>query len=265
MSSRLLALPLSILLLLSPLPSLASDVAAPLLGLHRMRLAVQKSLGDFYMFKGMEGDRAYARMLEQSIAQARTQLDALGELPTPDAPKLREQLREQWLAYVSQLESLVAAFRKQGFTDLQPVTELATRNQRVLGTLDELSRSLRHDNASAVPAPVQSCRDLSVSMRGISVEYASRSASVGALSSKDSAIDRQTGGFAERLQKLRESPANTDETRQTLQRIEAPWHYIETALHHPDQNSMPLLVDKYAGQIVEGLERLCEQYAAAAR
>ena len=68
MSSRsLLAIALKFLLLFS-LPSFAysaetASSADSLLKLHQLRLAAQKSLGDFYMYNGMEGDQRYARMI----------------------------------------------------------------------------------------------------------------------------------------------------------------------------------------------------------
>ena len=67
MSSRsLLAIALKFLLVFS-LPSYAAsveptDAADNLLKLHQLRLAAQKSLGDFYMYNGMEGDQRYARV-----------------------------------------------------------------------------------------------------------------------------------------------------------------------------------------------------------
>lgn len=59
MSSRMLAIVLSTLLAITlPLFSAATqaaDAATNLLKLHQLRLAAQKSLGDFYMFNAMRG------------------------------------------------------------------------------------------------------------------------------------------------------------------------------------------------------------------
>ncbi|NRF37048.1 hypothetical protein HRF58_20475, partial [Bacillus velezensis] len=70
-SRRSLVFPLSALLvllfmLLSP-PLLSAAPADELLRLHQLRLATQKSLGDFYMYNGMEGDQRYARMIGESL------------------------------------------------------------------------------------------------------------------------------------------------------------------------------------------------------
>ena len=69
MSSRsLLAVSLSALLALSFSPlACSADVDTPneLLQLHQLRLAAQKSLGDFYMVNAMEGDLRYARQIKE--------------------------------------------------------------------------------------------------------------------------------------------------------------------------------------------------------
>ena len=81
-SHRSLAFPLGALLLaIVASPLLAAAPADDLLRLHQLRLATQKSLGDFYMYNGMEGDQRYARMIGESLQQGQSRLDELGELP----------------------------------------------------------------------------------------------------------------------------------------------------------------------------------------
>ena len=84
-SRRSLEFPLSALLvflftLFFP-PLLSAAPTDDLLRLHQLRLATQKSLGDFYMYNGMEGDQRYARMIGESLQEGQAYLDGLGEMP----------------------------------------------------------------------------------------------------------------------------------------------------------------------------------------
>ena len=79
-----------------------------------MRLAAQKSLGDFYMYNGMEGDQRYARMIDESVQEADARLKELTEMPGDGSKALRVQLGEQWKDYSGELTNLVVAL-KTGF------------------------------------------------------------------------------------------------------------------------------------------------------
>ena len=97
MSSRsLLAIALKFLLLFS-LPSFAysaetASSADSLLKLHQLRLAAQKSLGDFYMYNGMEGDQRYARMIDTSLQNGQALLGSLTQMPGDGSKALLAQL-----------------------------------------------------------------------------------------------------------------------------------------------------------------------------
>lgn len=141
-SRRSLAFPLSALLLFV-FTSLSSTLlsAAPandLLRLHQLRLATQKSLGDFYMYNGMEGDQRYARMIGESLQEGQSHLDGLGEMPGDASKALRAQLQNNWQSYRSGLQALMEAMRSQGYTDLQPIADLAESNQRIMAIGQEL-------------------------------------------------------------------------------------------------------------------------------
>ena len=93
MSSRMLAIVLSTLLAIAlPLFSAATQAADPatdLLKLHQLRLAAQKTLGDFYMFNGMEGDQRYTRMISDSLSEVNSHLAALTDKPGNGTKALR--------------------------------------------------------------------------------------------------------------------------------------------------------------------------------
>jgi hypothetical protein len=184
MSSRMLAIVLSTLLATAlPLFSgttQAADAASNLLKLHQLRLFAQKTLGDFYMFNGMEGDQRYARMINQSLDEANNLIRELTDMPGEGSKVLRSQLEQQWKDYQIDLNNLTTAIKNQGYTDLQPVADLAARNQQLMTLSQELYNKIQQEGSYSVPALTQLSREQSLLMQGIAVDYASRSSSVGA-------------------------------------------------------------------------------------
>src|SRR5690606_16082977 len=124
--------------LASPAFAQATDPANSLLKLHQLRLVAQKSLGDFYMYMGMESDQRYARMIERSLQEAGEHRQALGEMPGAASKALRVKFDRHWQGYEQSLTSLVDTLKKQGFTDLQPIADLYARNQELLQVSGEL-------------------------------------------------------------------------------------------------------------------------------
>lgn len=268
-SRRSLAFPLSALLvflftLLSP-PLLSAAPADDLLRLHQLRLATQKSLGDFYMYNGMEGDQRYARMIAESLQEGQAHLDGLGEMPGEASKALREQLQTNWQSYRSGLQGLMEAMRNQGFTDLQPVADLADNNQRLMAISQELYQKIQQESGFNVPSLTQKSREQSLLMQNIALDYASRSASVGASffgGGEERAIDELAGEFASKLDNLSSAQQNTPEINAALNSIGTKWRYIEKSLRNYNENTVPFLISKYSDSIIEGLEGVSAQYAA---
>ena len=273
MSSRsLLAIALKFLLLFS-LPSFAysaetASSADSLLKLHQLRLAAQKSLGDFYMYNGMEGDQRYARMIDTSLQNGQALLGGLTQMPGDGSKALLAQLDQHWSSYQSELKVLANTLKTQGFTELQPVADLATHNQQLLALSAELYNKIQQESGSNVGALTQTSREQSLLMQSIAVDYASRSASVGGSfigsgGENDKSIDVLANDFEQTLNKLEQAPQNTAETRQSLGAIKTKWRYIEKSLKNYNEKSVPFLVNKYSDRIIEGLETLSGQYAAS--
>lgn len=268
MSSRLLAISLSALLA-AALPAFtlaapAADPAINLLKLHQLRLAAQKSLGDFYMYNAMEGDQRYARMIEVSLQDANSRLKEINEMPGEGSKALRAQLDQQWGSYQGELGSLTNALKTQGFTDLQPVADLTKRNQQLMALSAELYNKIQQESGAKVPPLTQQSREQSLLMQTIAVDYASRSASVGASfigGSEGKAIDELAKEFAGKLANMEKAPQNTPQIRQELGSIGTKWRYIEKSLKNYNENSVPFLINKYSDRIIEGLEGVSAQYA----
>ncbi|NQD94610.1 hypothetical protein HP532_18350 [Pseudomonas sp. CrR25] len=269
MSSRLLAISLSALLAATlPLYSAATqaaDTASNLLKLHQLRLAAQKSLGDFYMYNGMEGDQRYARMISQSLSEANEHLQALTDMPGEGSRALRSQLDQQWKGYQIDLNNLTNALKNQGYTDLQPVADLASRNHQLMTLSQELYSKIQQESGQSVTALTQKSREQSLLMQAIAVDYASRSASVGATfigGGKSRPIEELVSEFADTLASLEQASQNTAQIKQTLSGVSTKWRYIEKSLMNYNENSVPFLVNKYSDSIIEGLENVSVQYAA---
>ena len=268
MSSRMLAISLCALFALFATPSHADtpDANRSLLDLHQLRLAAQKSLGDFYMYNGMEGDQRYARMIGHSLTEANERLQALADMPGEGSKALRAQLTQQWAGYQSDLERLIGTLKSQGYTDLQPVADLAADNRQLMALCEELYNKIQQESGHQVSALTQQSREQSLLMQAIAVDYALRSASVGATfmgGGEVRPIEEMVGQFAEQLALMEKATQNTTEITQTLSGISTKWRYIEKSLKNYNENSVPFLVNKYSDSIIEGLERVSAQYAAA--
>ena len=212
MSSRsLLAIALKFLLLFS-LPSFAysaetASSADSLLKLHQLRLAAQKSLGDFYMYNGMEGDQRYARMIDTSLQNGQALLGSLTQMPGDGSKALLAQLDQHWNSYQSELKVLADTLKTQGYTDLQPVADLANHNQQLMALSAELYSKIQQESGRTVSTLTQLSREQSLLMQSIAVDYASRSASVGGsfISSggeNSKSIDELANHFVQVMDKL---------------------------------------------------------------
>lgn len=270
MSSRMLAIALSTLLAISlPLFSAASQAADPassLLKLHQLRLAAQKSLGDFYMFNGMEGDQRYARMIQESLSSADAHLSNLNEMPGEGSNALRAQLQQQWGGYKNDLNILTEALKSQGFTDLQPVADLANRNAQLMSLSQELYSKMQQESGYSVPPLTQRSREQSLLMQAIALDYASRSASVGATfigGGEVRPIEELVKEFAGKMTALEKEPKNSPQLRQSWGGVSTKWRYIEKSLLNYNENSVPFLVNKYSDTIIQGIEEIASQYATA--
>src|SRR5690606_24947126 len=161
--------------------------------------------------------------------------------------------------YEQLLTSLVDTLKKQGFTDLQPIADLYARNQELLQVSGELYDKIQEDAGYRVSPLIQRSREQSMLMQTIALDYASRSASVGATffgGNEGKAIDELAREFASELASLEKAPQNTPQIREELSEIGVKWRYIEKSLTHYNENSVPFLINKYSDRIIEGLENV---------
>lgn len=270
MKNRVYALCLSVLLTL-PLPALAAAptaaseqaTATVLNTLFFLRLETQRSIGGFYMFNSQEQDQRYAKQAHENLALA---IENLNKLPTPtstQAQALQTQLTTDLNTYNAELRRLITALKEQGYTDLQPVADLANLNSSILKTSKELEEQLLQDNQYSLPNLTLLAREQSLLMQSIAADYAARSASVGASFFADGEkqpLDKLSEIFANNLASMQSNPKNTSDTSKALRTLQVKWNYIEGSLKNYNENSVPFVIDKYARSITQALEQLAAEY-----
>ncbi len=271
MKNRVYALCLSVLLTL-PLPALAAAptaaseqaTATVLNTLFFLRLETQRSIGGFYMFNSQEQDQRYAKQAHENLALA---IENLNKLPTPtstQAQALQTQLTTDLNTYNAELRRLITALKEQGYTDLQPVADLANLNSSILKTSKELEEQLLQDNQYSLPNLTLLAREQSLLMQSIAADYAARSASVGASFFADGEkqpLDKLSEIFANNLASMQSNPKNTSDTSKALRTLQVKWNYIEGSLKNYNEDSVPFVIDKYARSITQALEQLAAEYA----
>lgn len=273
MKNRFYALCLSAVFTL-PLPLLAADAQQPaaqqavtlaLDALFRLRLETQRSIGDFYMLNSQEQDQRYARQAEANLVTAQDNLNKLPAAKTPEAQALHIQLKQDFSAYSTELRRLISVLEDQGYTDLQPIADLATLNNTILKITADLENQIKKDNQYALPKLTLLAREQSLLIQGIAADYAARSASVGASFIADGEkqpLDKRSEQFANTLAAMQKDPANTSDTIKSLRAIQTKWRYIEGSLKNYNEDSVPFVIDKYARSITKSFEQLASQYAS---
>jgi hypothetical protein len=205
-------------------------------------------------------------MINESLAAASSHLNALTDMPGDSSKALRAQLEQQWQGYQADLNRLTTALKTNGFTDLQPVADLADSNSQLMALSLELYNKLQQESAYAVNPMTQRSREQSLLMQAIAVDYASRSASVGATfigGGESRPIEELVREFASKLAILEKEPKNNAQLRQSWGNVATKWRYIEKSLINYNENSVPFLVNKYAESIIQGIEEIAGQYAAS--
>lgn len=272
MKNRVYALCLSFLFAL-PLPLVAADTeqstepsaaTSALNSLFFMRLETQRSMGGFYMFSSQDQDQRYAKQMQQSLALALENLQNLPALSSPAAQTLKGQLQHDLDTYSTELRRLISVLKEQGYTDLQPVADLANLNGKILTTSKELEDQIMQDEHYTLPKLTQLAREQSLLMQGIAADYAARSASVGASFFGDGEkqpLDKLSEQFASNLSSMQNDAKNTADTAKSLRAIQMKWRYIESSLKNYNEDSVPFVIDKYARSITKSLEQLAAEYA----
>ncbi len=272
MRNPVIAVCLSTLITLST-PLIAADTQPPtthtqtqstLNQLFLMRLATQRSIGAFYMFNNQEQDQRYAKTAADNASQAARYLQGLAAPQSADGQTLKAQLTNDFSDYNRQLERLIGAIQERGYSDLQPVANLALLNSSILKNSQELTQLIAQEQQYTTPELTQLAREQSLLMQSIAADYAARSASVGASFFADGEkqpLDQLSELFARNLAIMQNHSGNNPDINKSLRAIEVKWRYIENSLKNYNENSVPFVIDKFARSITQSLEQIAAQYA----
>ena len=272
MRNPVIAVCLSTLITLST-PLIAADTQPPtthtqtqstLNQLFLMRLATQRSIGAFYMFNNQEQDQRYAKTAADNASQAARYLQGLAAPQSADGQTLKAQLTNDFSDYNRQLERLIGAIQERGYSDLQPVANLALLNSSILKNSQELTQLIAQEQQYTTPELTQLAREQSLLMQSIAADYAARSASVGASFFADGEkqpLDQLSELFARNLAIMQNHSGNNPDINKSLRAIEVKWRYIESSLKNYNENSVPFVIDKFARSITQSLEQIAAQYA----
>ena len=234
--------------------------------LFQMRLATQRSIANFYMFNGQDEnqDQLYAQVANKNATQALNHLNSLTVPSDPHAQAVLVELQHEMSTYITQLNYLIAATIEQGYTDLQPVADLALLNSKILKDAQEVEQLINQEKNYTLPDLTKLAREQSLLMQSIATDYAARSASVGASFFADGEkqpLDQLSQQFADNLLRLGNDTKNTAQTSKSLRAIQVKWRYIERSLKNYNEDSVPFVIDRNASSITQSLEQLAADYA----
>lgn len=239
MNHRLIRLLFGLLVALCWPTVSAAPADSEALHLHQLRLALQGTLGDFYLLYGVDADPQHSASIEQRLRLAQADLQALPAAPTT-------QFRAEWAAYEDQLRGMTATLLQHKELDGSTIAELIARHHRVLQLC-----SPPPGNESTL-TPGDHTRQLQWQMQTIATNYIAYSVGANSLGGDGQDIGELARQFDSNLQALRPGA----EQQRQFGDIQHKWRYIEPSLRNYQTSAIPSLVNRYATQIIAELDEL---------
>ncbi len=103
------------------------------------------------MFNSHEHDQRYAKTAADNAAQAIQYLSSIESPLSHAGQNLKAQLLNDFSAYNMQLNRLINAIQVQGYSDLQPVADLAVLNSSILKKTVKRWHNWSPKNSSTLP------------------------------------------------------------------------------------------------------------------
>ncbi|MGL4315547.1 MAG: hypothetical protein ACRCTL_02910 [Pseudomonas sp.] len=229
----------------------ASEASAGRAHLHQLQLALQGTLGDFYLLYGVDNDPLHGQSLERRLEATNLHLEMLDELASSPADPSLEQIRQQWPAYAELLRRLSARVQEQGELDGNALVELIQRNSLLMA----LCAALQASQSQTDDPLAQRSNALELQLQSLTTSYIAYSIGANSLGGDGQAIDQLARQFEGELGALRQ-PLETPQYQRLREAIQAKWRYIEPALRNYQKSAIPSLVNHYSARIIENLARL---------
>lgn len=212
--------------------------------LHHLRLALQGTLGDFYLLYGVDADPQHSASIEQRLRLARTQLQALQAHATG-------ALSGEWAAYEQQLRQMVGDLQQRKELDGNTIAELIARHSRLLQLC-----GAEHLGAAPALTPGAQTRQLQWLLQSIATSYIAYSVGANTLGGDGQDIGELVRQFDDGLHGI-------SGAQRLLGDIRHKWRYIEPSLRNYQTSAIPSLVNRYATQIIGELDALTATGAEA--
>lgn len=246
MSRRLLPLLLGVLATLLHTAAPAKEPADT--QLHSVRLAVQGTLGDFYLLYGVDSDPRHAESIDRRIAQVEKHLIELKH--SLDGEPL-QRFEQHWHTYASLLRQLSGELLQQHNLPGSAFAELIQLHDQLLNAGEQLATT-----------PMAQERQLALLLQTIATRYIAYSIGANTLGTDEQSIDELAGQFSHGLQALQQRSGQTEEYLRLLDAIGHKWRYIEPSLRNYQNAAIPSLVNRYATRIIQDLEQVHASAAA---
>ena len=244
--------------LLVPLLLLSSPGMAALsrLDLDTLVLDVWRVRAAFHAHTAMQGDQRYLDELDELVADAEDVLATLEDsAETGEEQAFVGSVRDAWETY----RELAGqnTYSELGYTDHYTIVDMETAAL----SLNDLINAQRKDTAGKG----EDLADLAVRLQRIASEYMFTAASPDAGGAIGTGAEAGRLEFVEavpdfdaRLQAVQKAWAGNPDVSRELSSVASKWAFIRQSLVKFYENSVPFVVHRYAGQMVESLERAAE-------
>lgn len=227
--------------------------------LQQIRLSSTNAITNFYMFSGLDADRKYQRLIEQSTKKTKAALiDAQALAKNNNMDSDVAAIQKSW----QDLEKLLTAntndILKQGFPDVRLVDEMRRINADLVTQVDNAYLKLQDTSGIKPNAAIAKARNLAVLMEKITTQYAIRgTTNLGHVfaGGSDSNIAELADEFQKGLDEL-SIQVKASKTDILMENIRSKWGFIADRVRNYNENTVPFLVVSYNDRIVEHLHEL---------
>jgi hypothetical protein len=256
-------------LLLSPIAkALTSEQASNLLlNLHATKVEAYLAINAYYNFSNSLGDKSLAGDANDSIQRIQGLVNQLQSAPGASALQAGlGDIPSDWKRYRELLETNIKDLIKQGYPDLRLTIEMSQANTDFVRKLGQIEDTVKKTANYRPHAQVELVRIATIRMEQMMSSYAGRSSSnvsqVAQGAEADDPLDVVAEQFSKQLDQLKQSQANTADTRKLLDGVLTKWNFIKKSYVNYNENNVSFVANLYSKRIVEDLIKLEKAYLA---
>lgn len=243
-----------------------ANSAESLKRLYEMRLLTFSTLGDYYMFSGLEGDTRYNREVEAGVKRFEAHVAELSKDGSPTG-KLSTWAAsiDTWHKFRKLLDTNRADFLVRGYADARLVSDLSNA---ALNLSDQLG--LAYDEFKAAEKIqlsewAQYCREMGLIIQKVTAEYAAHSTSnlgqVAKIELNKGGMGVEAEKFNKLLEKLKTAPTPSKRIFKMLDQVGVKWEFIAKSVKNYNENAVPFIVSTYGDRISQNLDTIADHYS----